>query len=53
MDPGNSNWEVSPKESTASDEIEMIAETEMHGTTAANATMTEANLEPEQLKEDE
>ena len=53
MDPENSNHRLNPQESTASDEIEMISETDMNGTTAANATMTEANLEPTQPKEDE
>ena len=53
MDPDNNNYGSNPQESTASGEIEMIAETEMNGTTAANATMTETNLEPARLKEDE
>ena len=52
MDPENSNYTVKPQEGTEGDEIEMIAETDMKGTTVVNSTGTETNREPTQLKED-
>ena len=51
MDPNTHNYGSKPQESTTSDEIEMTAEMKTHGVVAANATMTESNLERTHLKE--
>ena len=49
MDPDNHNCGSNPQESTTSDEIEMISDIKTDATIAANATMTEKNVEQVQL----